>query len=511
MTSTSPALVLAVAAVAAVVLRDRLSSKKRVPLPPGPPADPFIGHLRLVPSEGQDVFFYKLGKQYGDVVQLRVLGRSLIILNSVQAANDLLDKRSANYSDRPDLPIYELMGEGDMLGFVKYGDEFRAQRRMINGYFSQDKVKNHRPVQIREARILAYGLLQTPEKRSDVLSRFSTAIIVDVGYGHQIVSTNDPYVKIAGDVGRVMSESGPPGATLVDAFPILRYFPSWFPGTYYANYARNSQGVVRRLKEFPFNQVKEQIAQGTAKPSFLQAQLETMNQTGQRDETLAKRIQATAAVLYQGGADTTSAVLDFFFLAMLLYPQYQAKAHEEIDAVVGQERLPELHDRNSLPYLECLIYETLRWYQPAPTGGPHKSMEDDIYNGMLIPKGSILIPNIRGMTWDDNVYQDPFNFDPTRFMPAPMGRGEPYPPAFGFGRRVCPGRHLAIESLWLSVATIMATMTIHRTVDRDGKEVIPDVLPVTTGITSHPRPFQAILKPRTPNSFTLLKHAVESG
>ncbi|KAF8067016.1 cytochrome P450 [Lyophyllum atratum] len=339
---------------------------------------------------------------------------------------------------------------------------------------------------------------------------FSTAIIVEIGYGHQIVSADDPYIEIAEGVARIMSESGPPGATLVDAFPILQYFPSWFPGTYYATYARKSFDTIRRLKEYPLTQVREQMAQGTAKPSFLSAQLEALNETGPEDKAQLERIQATAAVLYQGGADTTSSVLSFFFLAMVLNPEWQARAHAEIDAVIGSDRLPGLDDRMSLPFLECIVQETLRWYQPAPTGGPHKSMEDDIYNGMLIPKGSILIPNIRGMTWDESIHKDPFTFDPTRFLPTPVGRGEPYPPTFGFGRRICPGRYLAMESLWMSIATIMATMSIARALDEYGNEIIPDSLPVTTGITSHPSPFEARLKPRSKTAVDLLSQATES-
>ncbi|GLB38524.1 putative cytochrome P450 family protein [Lyophyllum shimeji] len=100
--------ILGFSVAALIFLRDRLSRKPRLALPPGPPADPIIGHIRLIPQVGQDVFFYKLGRIYGDVIHIKVLNQTLIILNSVQAANDLLDKRSNNYSDRPDFPIFDL-------------------------------------------------------------------------------------------------------------------------------------------------------------------------------------------------------------------------------------------------------------------------------------------------------------------------------------------------------------------------------------------------------------------
>lgn len=104
-------------------------AKKSAPLPPGPPADPLIGHIRLIPPDDQGMFFYKLGKRYGDVVHLKVLNKTLIILNSVEAAVELLDKRSMNNSDRPALPVYNLLGTGESFAFMEYGKKYRTERR----------------------------------------------------------------------------------------------------------------------------------------------------------------------------------------------------------------------------------------------------------------------------------------------------------------------------------------------------------------------------------------------
>ncbi|GLB38520.1 putative cytochrome p450 [Lyophyllum shimeji] len=478
------------AALVLFILKIRLS-KKRLPLPPGPPADPLLGHLRLIPSSGQDVFFHNLGKTYGDVVHLSILGRSIVVLNSVHAAVELLDKRSANYSDRPKFPIYETMGLQDSLVFVPYGNNLRMYRKMLQQYFSKENSKRHRPIQIREARLLADNILANPRRRGDLLIRFSTAVIVEIAYGHQIVSDDDPYVKIAEDVCEATANSGPPGGTPVDIFPFLRHFPSWFPGAYYAGYARKTWHLVRKLYDFPTECVTAEMARGEAKPSFLATHLEVLQR-----------------VIYIAGAETTSSTLAWFFLAMVLYPECQTKAQEEIDAVVGRDRLPDFHDREHLPYVECLLQETLRWNQAAPSGIPHRSMEDDIYNGMFIPKGSFVIANTRGMTLDENTYQNASEFEPTRYLRSPLGRGEPYPAGpFGFGRRACPGRHLANDSLWIAMATILSTVHISREVAENGKEIIPDGTPVAEGITSHPPPFSCRLKPRSEMAQALLKQA----
>ena len=91
-------------------------------------------------------------------------------------------------------------------------------------------------------------------------------------------------------------------------------------------------------------------------------------------------------------AQTTS-VLKAFFLAMALHPHVVSKAHEELDRVVGNERLPVLSDRENLPYISALIKEVLRWACPVPLGIPKQVMKNEVYNGWLIPAGATIIDN----------------------------------------------------------------------------------------------------------------------
>ena len=79
---------------------------------------------------------------------------------------------------------------------------------------------------------------------------------------------------------------------------------------------------------------------------------------------------------------------------MAMYPDVQQKAQAELDAVVGPDRLPELSDSSSLPYLNALIKELLRWHPALILGLPHSTLADDEYNGYFIPEGTLLIPNV---------------------------------------------------------------------------------------------------------------------
>lgn len=79
------------------------------PLPPSPPGEPILGHLRVIPAVGPEHRYIEWSREYSsDILYFNVLGRPIIVLNSVKAAHDLLDKRGANYASRPRFVLFEV-------------------------------------------------------------------------------------------------------------------------------------------------------------------------------------------------------------------------------------------------------------------------------------------------------------------------------------------------------------------------------------------------------------------
>ncbi|KAJ8699282.1 hypothetical protein PTI98_002413 [Pleurotus ostreatus] len=225
-------------------------------------------------------------------------------------------------------------------------------------------------------------------------------------------------------------------------------------------------------------------AQGSAWPSFLLKQLEAVSGRTLTDEEVSD-IKGSAAVIFGAGAETTWTSLETFLLALLHYPEVQKKGQEEIDRLVGSDQLPTFDDYDALPYVGCVTQEILRWRPTVPIGLPHRLMEDDIYKGMFIPKGSVVFANALGMALDENIYAEPTKFNPDRFLPkSGGGNEEPYLGAtFGFGQsRICPGRHLATASIWIAVATLFATVDITKAKDENGDEILPEIH-FQTGLT----------------------------
>jgi cytochrome P450 len=169
-------------------------------------------------------------------------------------------------------------------------------------------------------------------------------------------------------------------------------------------------------------------------------------------------------------------MMAFWVLAMLAYPETQARAQAELDAVVGRTRLPTFADYPHLPYIHAMVKELLRWRPIVPLITPHRSIKDDWYEGTFIPKGTICIANAWHMNRDPEIFgKNTDDFDPARYLDA---HGEMAPGlselkkdghfSYGFGSRICVGRHMADSSLFINIATLLWAMNFERKKDASG-------------------------------------------
>ena len=233
-------------------------------------------------------------------------------------------------------------------------------------------------------------------------------------------------------------------------------------------------------------------------------------------------IKQTSATMYAAGVDSTNALITSFILVMTLYPEIQQRAQEEIDCVVGTQRLPAIGDRANLPYLECIIREVYRWNPASPLSVPHKLSRNDEYESHMIPKGTIIIPNIwcdgslpfcstcsrwflsRAMCHDPEMYPGPSTFSPSRFLDLSPEKNKAIDPrnfVFGFGRRICPGQSLGENIIFLCITSVLACFNIRKKVV-GGIEVIPTIdYPHFVG---RPQPFDCKISLRSPEAAALV-------
>ncbi|PYI28700.1 cytochrome P450 oxidoreductase OrdA-like protein [Aspergillus indologenus CBS 114.80] len=484
------------------------SRKKHPPLPPGPPRQPIIGNLNDLPRPGQQDWkhWLKHKELYGPISSLSVLGQTIIILNEARHAVELLEKRSAIYSSRPQQNFAEMSGWHNVLGSVKSTERLRATRRHLHQEIGSNRsVARFDAVQTAEVGRFLMRVLEAPGRLMEHIRKETGAIILKIGYGYTVEPHGrDPLVELADRAMEDFSVAMLPATYLVDYLPFLRHLPAWFPGASFIRTARGYKQTVTAFSDLPYAFVQHQMHHATEyTPSFLSHLL--LHQPAAlplpRGSEAEVTVKWSAASLYAGGADTTVSSIATFFLAMALFPAVQRKAQAELDAVLGPAaRLPTFADRENLPYIKALIKEVFRWHPVVPMDLSHVVTREDEYAGYWIPKGASVLANIWAFTHDPDVYPDPDAFRPERFLPsssATNGGGgggggggatttaadvqrDPHLLVFGFGRRVCPGRTLADANVYLTIAQALTVFRIQGPENADWK---PEFLP---GVISHP-------------------------
>ncbi|KAK0484583.1 cytochrome P450 [Armillaria novae-zelandiae] len=422
--------------------------------------DPSMLHMRF--ASWQPV--------YGDVIGLKVLGRSIIVLNSRTAIHDLLDERSVIYSDRPSLPFLTELARVDwMLPLLTYGPEMHLQRRMISQCINTSFFHQFQKLLANEARVFALSLEKNPKNIDDVLKRMVGSCILGFTLGNHEPENKEMLLKLAYDFDESMSVNAAAGTHPVNLIPALAKLPLFVFGKKLVDDMKRLSHCVSDMIEIP----------------------------------------------YQLSKDTMTVVtLQVFLLAMMRYPEVQKKAQAYIDGVVGNERLPTLGDRKAIPYIEAIAKEISRWRPVIPMAFVHKNMRDDVYNGMFIPKGSTIIPNSWLCLHDENDFPEPDEFRPERFTDGhKLFKDIPDPRdfAFGYGRRICPGRHFAESNLWMNIATLLSVYNIRYPVDANGLEQKQDPKFIWKLALLKPEEFECHFEPRSKERLEKLRVAVEEG
>ncbi|KAK1965634.1 cytochrome P450 [Colletotrichum sublineola] len=478
---------------------------RRLPLPPGPKGLPLVGNLLDLPPPGTFAAYHwvKHKDLYGPISCVSVGSDTIVLLNDAQAAFDLLEKQSLLTSGRPELEFLNMVGNQNSTGALQYNDTLRTHRKHFARIIGTRATAGQFD-KLQEAEVAHFLLhvLDDPDNLEAHIKKEVGSVILQMVYGYGTENfKEDPLLTLIARVMEDFAQSAMPGAHLVDILPILHYVPSWFPGTAWKQEAKRMAKDLINSIEVPYAFVERQVAQGNNRLSFL-SRLFELDKDVPEDKMINKWV---AASIFQGGSDTTVAVLFAFYLAMTLFPDVQKKAQDEIDRVVGSERLPTLDDRDNLPYIDALVKEIIRWWPVGPMGLPHRNPNEMTYRGYRIPKMSIIYANIWGFTHDPAVYKNPMEFWPERFLEGQDREPEfdPRKLSFGFGRRICPGKVLAENSLFLSIAQSLAVFDVSKKVV-DGKVIEPKVEP-KPGVISHQAHYETSIKPRSPRHEELIR------
>ncbi|KIY70370.1 cytochrome P450 [Cylindrobasidium torrendii FP15055 ss-10] len=523
--------------------------RKLGPLPPGPRKIPLFGNLFQVPPKQSYIKFHEWAVEYGPIYHLRLGSEDIIVLNIAEAAEELLVKRSRIFSSRnPPHVAQEILSNGQRPVFMPYDKEWKTVRKSTASWLGPAFSKKLRKLQALESVVLVHDLLQhghhsvdaqisqKRDKHGHILEdhwvgairRYASSVMMTIGFGTRIhILIGDPWMHAVYNLVDRFSVAAMPGTYLADVFPIFRKLPDILSP--WRVEARKMHQEELTVNLGLLNDAKRKMADGTAAPSYANDYLKARADAGHdsapgvgltddgwlKDTSLAY----AAGQLLEAGGDTTGCVMQTWILFMLNYPHVYAKAREEIDIVVGSDRLPAYEDEANLPYVVAMIKELLRCRPPIALGIPHRADEDAFYDGYWIPKGSSVIGNLWAMHMNPTQFPNPSEFRPERWYTpgsptswdsGPDSNGRAHY-AFGWGRRFCNGSHIAEGLLFIAIARIVWSVDLLAPLNsKTGHRTIPDcddAVSYMEGLVPNPVPFDVAFKPRSPKHLNIVERA----
>nr|BAB20076.1 flavonoid 3',5'-hydroxylase [Torenia hybrid cultivar] len=429
-------------------------SRKR--LPPGPTGFPVVGALPLLGSMPH-VALAKMAKKYGPVMYLKTGTLGMVVASTPSSARAFLKTLDSNFSNRPANAgaTHLAYGAQDMV-FAPYGPRWRLLRRLSNlhmlGGKALDGWANVRASELghmleamnrasREGEVVV-----VPEMLVYAMANMIGQVILSrrvfVTKGEEVNEFKDMVVELMTSAGYF---------NIGDFVPIL----AWM----------DLQGIERGMKALHkkfdklITRMLEQHEASAHKPDFLDAIIAaSLDDYSSEEERLStSNIKALLLNLFTAGTDTSSSTIEWALSEMLKKGKILKRAQEEMDRVVGRERRLVESDIEKLGYLKAICKETFRKHPSTPLNLPRISSEACVVNGHYIPKGTRLSVNIWAIGRDPEVWEDPLEFNPDRFLHSKMDpRGNDFElMPFGAGRRICAGTRMGIVLVEYILATLV--------------------------------------------------------
>ncbi|CAE6357824.1 unnamed protein product [Rhizoctonia solani] len=447
--------------LALVLYRRWRKTKSRLPLPPAPfPSHWAFGHKEFFGLPHRHVL---LGTKYrsicGEVIGVSTTFAHHIYLNSLDAVTELLEKRAGVTSDRPpNTMIKDLMGWSQGVALHAHDERHKKMRRVIASALHPAAARSYAQQHMDNTLAFVRNISGSPRMFKEHAKNAIGAFILRMTYGH-IVTKDDTFISLIHEAVHYFA-LGVGKHYWVNDIPLLKYVPSWVPGAGFQKVAARGKELRNQYASEPFDKVLEQIRHNQlSRVSYTSRLLEEKGGGNASPEDI-DLIKWTAAAMYLAGSTTTLHIVVVLFFMMALYPEVAQRAQAEIDTVVGRGRLPGFTDRESMPYMEALLQELMRVSPPTPLGFPHAATEDIEFRGYRIPKGASINPNVWAILHDPKHYPSPHTFTPDRYLKS-VPDPDPRRFNFGFGRRVCPGLHVANDTAWVMCAAVLASFDIH--------------------------------------------------
>ncbi|MED6225617.1 hypothetical protein PIB30_095405 [Stylosanthes scabra] len=445
-------------------------------LPPGPPFIPVLTTISwLAKSFSQfEPVLVGLRAKYGPIITLRITSRPAIFVADRSIAHQALVQKGAVFSDRPPaLAVARIFtcNQHD-INSSPYGSTWRTLRRNLTSeMLHPNRVKSFSSVRRWVLDVLVNRLKSDSESGNSVrvIDHFHYAmfcLLVFMCFGEKL---DEKQVKDVERVERALLLS-------TSRFNILNF---WEPITRIL-FRKRWQELFKLMKDqsdvlIPLIRARKTIKEhrsgsGSGGGGDIVSYVDTLLDLELPEEKRKlndEELVTVCSEFLSAGTDTTATALQWIMANVVKYPHVQQRLLEEIREVKGdgesKEEVKE-EELQRMPYLKAVVLEGLRRHPPGHFVLPHTVTEDVELNGYLIPKKGSVNFMVAQIGWDPEVWEDPMEFKPERFLEKEKEDGVPFDITgskeikmmpFGAGRRICPGFNLAMLHLEYFVANLV--------------------------------------------------------
>lgn len=478
------------------LLRDNRRHTKGLKEIPVPSAKvPYFGHLiTLGDMPGNKITEWH--KELGPILELHMGIQTWVSVDDPELAHKIFVRHGTETSYRPPSiytqEYYSMHGKG--IASSQPGNSWKLARSAALSVLAPKQIENYMDSIHREARDAVTGLMECTEKEgcTNPLKYFELSalnVVFTAAFGRRFESVNDPEFVDMSEMIEVIIKYGGIENDLANFLPFMTVVD------YLTDSMAKMKSFISDQRDPVYRKLIEE-AEHRDGPNVVKSLKENGFEFTD-DETLV-----FMSDLITGGTDTVSVTLSWNAAVMCHYPEVQKRCAAEIDEFIREHgRVPTFKERSALPFCIATMKECMRFRPTTPFGLPHCVRDDVDVDGYIIPKGSVLICNMKSMHKNPELYPEPERFYPERFLnntktmqSAANGKlAERDHFNFGWGRRLCPAVYLAEVEIFN-----VFIQTYARCFLEPADDGMPDIIGAkNAGLTLLPLPFHCKFVRRT--------------
>jgi phenylacetate 2-hydroxylase len=499
-------LVLIAAVLAIAIKYFNLTDVPRIKGIPEVPGIPVFGNL-IALGDKHALSCQKWAKQYGPVFQVRMGNRRVVVANSFKSVRELWITNQSALISRPTLYTFHTVvssSQGFTIGTSPWDESCKLRRKVAATALNRPAVASYMPIINLESYAAIRDMFVDGEGGKEVdpkiyFQRFALNTSLSLNYGFRCEGgINDKLLHEIIEVENAISRFRSTSNNWIDYIPLFRLVPAQFRQAAPVEYRERRDKYLDKL----IGDLRKRIADGTDIPCI------TGNILKDPEAKLTEaEVKSICLTMVSAGLDTVPAniIQGIGYLSTNEGQEVQKRLYDEIMAVYPYgDAWEKCLTEERVPYVTAFVKEVLRFFTVIPICLPRRSIKDIQYNGATIPAGTSFYMNAYAADYDEEYFDDPYTFNPERYMVENKNGFGAEHYSYGAGSRMCAGSHLANREQFVAYVRFVMAFKVSPPANKKDLAIV-DCLESNacpTALVAEAKDFKVKIEPRNKEMLT---------